>query len=87
VNNVKTVKHPHFGKVMPLGRYAEAIKPEDMERAAIRSVGIGMNFDVEARIWPSRAALLETLNKQDMEPDNRLQWRPVVARPGYLAQA
>ena len=56
-------------------------KPEFPERTGRRDL---LSFDVEFQVWPSRAALLKTVQIQDRAGTvGSRKWRPVVKDSPY----
>ena len=64
--------------------FAAAIehKPEHPERTARKS-GTGMNFDVTFQVWPSRAAMLKSIDMQRRGEPRPDHWRPCV-KPEWM---
>ena len=56
-------------------------RPAAPERTARRSCGAdgSMNFDVEYQVWPSRGAMLTTIELQGRSEPNRRHWKAVAA--------
>ena len=54
-------------------------KPQFPDRTARRSHG-GLDLDVTFKTWPSRAAMLQTVDMQAQAPESPLHWRPCVKR-------
>jgi hypothetical protein len=52
--------------------------PEHPERTAKQS----LEWDVRYQVWPSRAAMLKTIDMQGNRAPHRLDWRP--CKPEYL---
>ena len=52
-------------------------KPEHPERTARRNCGGdgSFDFDVEFQVWPSREAMLKTIDMQSRAVPNRKHWR------------
>jgi hypothetical protein len=53
-------------------------KPEHPDRTARRSGYGAMNFDVTFQVWPSREALLKTLEMQGKRERQQTDWSAVV---------
>lgn len=53
--------------------------PDHPERTA-RKNGKGMNFDVTFQVWPSRAAMLKTIELQEKRESRQDDWKPVAKR-------
>lgn len=65
----------------PFGRMGDL--PIDRERSAHKSIGSGLNFDVEVKEWPSRDALAKVIRAQQMKPSSSRDWFPFVSlKPG-----
>ncbi len=66
----------------PLGRVSEAIgKLSDDERSrAAQKIGSGMFSDVCVQVWPSRSAMLKTIDMQSRREPHPTDWRPLVKR-------
>lgn len=72
----------------PVGRIQEQIDrltPDEKARAASKSLS-GMFADVCVQLWPSRAALITSLNMQRKMPigEGKSKWRPVIKREDGL---
>mgnify|MGYP001558442301 CR=1 FL=1 len=67
--------------------FADSIKhvPEHPERTAKRSQA-GMNFDVVYQVWPSRVAMLKTVDIQARASNKATNWRPCVTREQMAVQ-
>lgn len=52
-------------------------KPEHPERTARRP----LQWDTEYQVWPSRAAMLKTIEMQRSGPDFAKAWKACVPRP------
>ena len=48
--------------------------PEYPERTAKRN-GTGLNFDVTFQVWPSRAAMLKTIEMQERGAPRSTNWK------------
>lgn len=59
--------------------------PEHPERTAKRS-GKGMNFDVTWQVWPSREAMLKTVQMQQRREPRPDDWHPYKARASNPAR-
>jgi hypothetical protein len=57
--------------------FADSIKhqPEHPERTARRS-GTGLDLDVHYQVWPSRAAMLKTVELQGRSAPHPTHWKP-----------
>jgi len=53
--------------------FADSIKhvPEHPERTAMKS----LSFDVQYQVWPSRVAMLKTIDMQSRRASHHLDWR------------
>jgi hypothetical protein len=49
--------------------------PAHPDRTAKRSAGTGLNFDVVFQVWPSRAAMLKTIQMQSKRESHWADWR------------
>jgi len=52
-------------------------KPLNPDRKAVRSHS-GLDMDVTFQEWPSRAAMLKTIEMQDKAPPKATNWRPCI---------
>lgn len=52
-------------------------KPPNPDRTAARSHN-GLDMDITFQEWPSRAAMLKTMEMQDHSPPRATHWRPCV---------
>ena len=61
-------------------RFSEMVRAGliEAERAASKSAGGGMNFDVVVQWWPSREAMARTVRMQQKRAGRSDDWRPVV---------
>jgi hypothetical protein len=55
-------------------------KPEHPDRTASRSHQ-GLDMDVTFQTWPSRAAMLKTIEMQESGPYKQTHWRAYKASP------
>lgn len=62
-----------------VGAVADQHVPEHPERTAKRNAGRSsdMNFDVVFRVWPSRGAMLRTIQMQKQREPQFQDWRAV----------
>lgn len=60
--------------------------PTHPERTA-RKNGTGMNFDVTFQVWPSKAAMLKTIEMQDKRESRQGDWKACAIPPDALREA
>ena len=58
-------------------------KPANIDRTAFRSHS-GMDMDVTFQEWPSRAAMLKTVEMQGRGPSKSTHWRPCITEAARI---
>lgn len=53
--------------------------PKHPDRTAMRNHGTGLGFDVVFQVWPSRAAMLKTIQMQGRRASQSRDWRACKA--------